>query len=190
MTDLPNYTFGYAGRIVNWTVPTTGYFQIVACGGEGGKNGGLGAEVGGDIELQAGQTLQVLVGNTGDPMWNPGVLGFAGGGGGGGSFVVGANNTPLVIAGGGTSHAQHSAAGIRFRESPNRCQDGTVNTSGNRGFGSQGGTNGSGGSMDNSFLALASGAGGGSADRRSSGSSSRRSLPSRPEPKGNDRKAT
>jgi hypothetical protein len=162
MTSPPAYTFSYTGNIVTWTVPVTGYYQILTYGGEGGKGGGLGAEIGGDFQLQADQILTILVGNMGDPTVRPSSLGFGfpGGAGGGGTFVVVGQNTPLVVAGGGggNSLVQHSPQGAKFNASPKRFQDGSVLTSGRNGFGSTGGTNGSGGGSPNTWV---SGAGGG-----------------------------
>jgi hypothetical protein len=97
--------FTYTGKLVTWTVPKNGTYQIVAFGAQGGSctsfagavvppgTGGLGAEIGGDFVLSKGEVLQVAVGGAGED--------GCGGAGGGGSFVVGPNNTPLVIAGGG-----------------------------------------------------------------------------------------
>jgi hypothetical protein len=81
-------------------VPTTDTYQILASGAQGGNltsggtGGGLGAEIGGDFSLAAGEILQIAVGGLGMP--------GAEADGGGGSFVVGPGNTPLVIAGGGS----------------------------------------------------------------------------------------
>src|SRR5215469_14566058 len=92
--------FTYTGSLVDFTVPATGTYQILAFGAQGGNvtfdfegstitgPGGGGAEIGGTFPLTAGEILQIAVGGMG---------GF--GGGGGGTFVVGPNNTPLVIAG-------------------------------------------------------------------------------------------
>src|SRR5215831_13949918 len=96
--------FTYIGSLVTFTVPTTGSYQILAFGAQGGITagslsgglGGRGAEVGGDFGLTAGEVLQIAVGGVGMPG-----SGTGGGGGGGGSFVVGPSNTPLVIASGG-----------------------------------------------------------------------------------------
>src|SRR6516162_2103021 len=95
------FDFTYTGSVVDFTVPTTDTYQILAFGAQGGNGnvgtgigvGGLGAEIGGDFSLTAGELLQIAVGGAG--------LARSGGGGGGGSFVVGPGNTPLVIAGGG-----------------------------------------------------------------------------------------
>ncbi|HEY2541183.1 MAG TPA: PEP-CTERM sorting domain-containing protein [Stellaceae bacterium] len=95
--------FSYTGSLVDFTVPTTATYQILAFGAQGGNTlgvsagaGGLGAEIGGDVDLTAGETLQIAVGGMGGSISTLG-----GGGGGGGSFVVGPGNTPLIIAGGG-----------------------------------------------------------------------------------------
>ena len=94
--------FTYSGSLVDFTVPATGLYQILAFGAQGGNSsfsgsigaGGLGAEIGGDFVLNAGETLQIAVGGAGSD-------GSRGGAGGGGSFVIGPDNTRLVIAGGG-----------------------------------------------------------------------------------------
>ena len=89
------FDFTYTGSSIIWTVPVTGTYQIVAFGAQGASivfnsitsPGGLGAEIGGDLGLTAGEVLQIAVGGAGS--------------GGGGSFVVAPSNMPLVIAGGG-----------------------------------------------------------------------------------------
>ncbi|MGO9601589.1 MAG: hypothetical protein ACLP7Q_26730, partial [Isosphaeraceae bacterium] len=73
---------GPTGLLQYYQVPTTGIYDITAFGAAGGASlgisaGGLGAEVGGDFALTAGELLIILVGQAGSP-------GFAGGGGGGG----------------------------------------------------------------------------------------------------------
>src|SRR4051794_38310898 len=82
--------FDYTGSLVTFTVPTSGLYQILAFGAQGGDlffPGGLGAEIGGDFSLIAGEILLVAVGGRGNN-----------GAGGGGSFVVGPGNVPLIIA--------------------------------------------------------------------------------------------
>jgi hypothetical protein len=94
--------FNYTGSIVSFTAPVTGVYDIDAFGAQGGINAGiggarspgLGAEVSGEFNLTAGQTLSILVGGRGGN--GSGIDG--GGGGGGGSFVAIAN-TPAVGAG-------------------------------------------------------------------------------------------
>ncbi len=133
--------FTYTGSLVTFTVPTTDTYQILALGAQGASNvlldvdgvfldniGGLGAEIGGDFGLTAGETLQIAVGGAG-----------SGTGGGGGSFVVGPDNTPLVIAAGGGGAG--NCFGCRF---PINGQGGLTGPDGGSG-GGVGGTDGNGG---------------------------------------------
>ena len=81
-----------AEGIQEWTVPFAGTYTIEARGAQGGSAstaGGLGARVKGTVSLQAGDTLEVLVGQS-PPHGN---------GGGGGSFVMWDSSS--IIAGGG-----------------------------------------------------------------------------------------
>src|SRR5437867_1616620 len=107
--------FDYTGGLVTFTVPTTGTYQILAFGAQGGDStyaapftsGGRGAEIGGDFSLTAGDKLQIAVGGAGS-------TGRFGGGGGGGSFVAGmagTGNVPLVIAGGGGGASEYGNGG-------------------------------------------------------------------------------
>jgi hypothetical protein len=78
--------------IQSWEVPSSGNYSISAVGAQGGgAQGGLGAELTGEFMLNAGDVLEIIVGQQGLED-NSGV------GGGGGSFVV-LNGNPLVIAG-------------------------------------------------------------------------------------------
>ena len=58
--------------------------------------GGMGAEIGGEFNLTAGTTLQIVVGQQG-----VGQSSGSNGGGGGGSFVVDDSDSPMLVAGGG-----------------------------------------------------------------------------------------
>ncbi|WP_428493261.1 hypothetical protein [Rhodopila sp.] len=98
-------TFTNTGSIVSYQVQTSGLYDITATGASGGNSGGsptdgvggLGAVIGGEVQLTAGEVLEIAVGGAGTSAT------FAGGGGGG-SFVVeeaGSTTIPLVIAGGG-----------------------------------------------------------------------------------------
>src|SRR5690606_38210199 len=92
--------------IQEWVVPATGTYSIRSVGATSGNQNELTTSVGhpadmyGEFNLVAGQTLKILVGQHGflgstRPGW----------GGGGGSFVAFLDNTPLIIAGGsGASH--------------------------------------------------------------------------------------
>jgi PEP-CTERM motif len=168
--------FNYTGSLVDFTVPTTGTYQILAFGAQGGSvpfgnatgPGGLGAEIGGDFSLSAGEVLQIAVGGAG-------TNGSGGGGGGGGSFVVGPGNMPFVIAGGGGGGGA-DLAGDSFSGGPGLTgPDGgpgvVVNGVGNGGTGGNGGGSsdvgpGPGGGGGGGFLSAggsSSAAGGGGA---------------------------
>jgi hypothetical protein len=110
------FDFSYTGSLITFTVPVTGTYQIVAFGAQGGGFqvsieppivglGGMGAEIGGDFDLAAGDSLQIAVGSTGN-------TDGGGGGGGGGSFVVGPGNMPLIIAGGGGGTGEGGGLGL------------------------------------------------------------------------------
>jgi hypothetical protein len=112
------FDFTYSGSLVDFTVPTTDSYQILAFGAQGGSGafmgfvstGGQGAEIGGDFSLTRGEMLQIAVGGAGGDGSSS-----EDGGGGGGSFVVGPGNTPLVIAGGGGG-----GASLSFQPLPGR----------------------------------------------------------------------
>jgi hypothetical protein len=132
--------FTYTGSLVDFTAPTTGTYQILAFGAQGGSGppfaglvgvGGRGAEIGGDFSLTAGEILQIAVGGAGGDSPS-----CCGGGGGGGSFVVGPGNMPLVVAGGGGGGGYCPGCGF-----PINGQGGLTGPDG--GFG--GGTGGNGG---------------------------------------------
>ena len=101
-------TFNYTGSSQTFTAGAAGIYHIEvdgAAGGStnGGNAGGSGAIVSGDIYLQAGAKLQVVVGGQGERDQRSG----GAGGGGGGSFAIetfdGMQMVQLdeVIAGGG-----------------------------------------------------------------------------------------
>jgi hypothetical protein len=64
------FDFTYTGSLVTFTVPTTDSYQILAFGAQGGDAtlgsaigvGGLGAEIGGNFSLIAGEILRPSVG--------------------------------------------------------------------------------------------------------------------------------
>ena len=105
LTNLSGSVGTTSTGIQTWTVPTTGLYRVTAVGASSGWNGntartpGYGATMAGNFSLNAGDVLQILVGQMGEnhPSYAAG--------GGGGSFVT---KTPhntlasiLVIAGGG-----------------------------------------------------------------------------------------
>ena len=101
--------FNYSGGIVTYTIPTTGTYLITAFGASGGNSnsylGGLGAELTGDFTLNAGDQLQILVGNVGHSTYD-------GGFGGGGSFVYDSTISELLeAAGGGGGASQGTGPG-------------------------------------------------------------------------------
>jgi len=109
---MASYSFTDSPQIV--TIATTGEYEIMAYGAQGGaagvsghsdySAGGAGAEVQGDFNLTAGEHLEIVVGGEGAV----GIAGAyaSGGGGGGGTFIL-ANTGPggsyqlLEVAGGG-----------------------------------------------------------------------------------------
>jgi hypothetical protein len=104
-------TFNFDGSTPqSFTVTTSGDYQIIAYGAQGGASeflvsGGQGAEAGGTFLLTSGEVLNIYVGGSGG-------AGPFNGGGGGGTFVVGPGNTnPLVVAGGGATPNATGGAG-------------------------------------------------------------------------------
>jgi len=105
LTNLAGMVGTTTTGIQTWTVPATGLYRVTARGASSGVNGntarlpGYGATMAGDFSLNAGDVLQILVGQMGEnhPSYAAG--------GGGGSFVTKSphNSTLsiLVIAGGG-----------------------------------------------------------------------------------------
>lgn len=76
-------TFASTGKIEPFTAPSTGYYDITAFGAQGGSGasinylggptyvgaGGLGAMASGDVYLQAGATLEIVVGGAGGQLY-------------------------------------------------------------------------------------------------------------------------
>ena len=106
-------TYKFTGGPLFVTVGTTGDYDIVAYGAQGGGDskaaGGYGAEVGGTVHLTAGEKLEIVVGGQG------GYGGNYSGGGGGGSFVlanIGGKYQPLLVAAGGGGASGSKQGGI------------------------------------------------------------------------------
>jgi hypothetical protein len=79
-----------------WTVPATGTYRIEAAGAYGATPGRV---VSGDVDLNEGQTLSLLVGQQPNPL-TANVADNVTVGGGGGTFVT-VNQKPLIVASGG-----------------------------------------------------------------------------------------
>ena len=144
-------TFTYTGSMQTFIVPScASSVTIEAWGAQGAtgnagstenfKAGGLGARMRGDFTFTPGDTLLILVGQTG--AYNP----SNGGSGGGGSFVVKGSNyitaTPLVVAGGGGGGGKNGDAALMDAAASANGRSGTTD-SGAPGGG--GGINGNGG---------------------------------------------
>jgi hypothetical protein len=111
--------FTYSGTVITYTtVPTTGVYDIIGYGAQGGNAlfaagsylGGLGAEIGGEISLTAGDILEIVVGGAGRG-GGVGPGGAYGGGGGGGTFVFDKTTNTLLVAAGGGGGANYGARG-------------------------------------------------------------------------------
>ena len=61
--------FNYTGAVVEYTIPTTGFYYVAAVGAQGGpvfsNGGGYGAGVGGSVLLDVGTELDIVVGGAG-----------------------------------------------------------------------------------------------------------------------------
>lgn len=137
-------TFNYTGGEQQFTIPTSGAWQIVAYGAEGGSPsvgtfvGGLGADIGGEFTLASGELLDLYVGGHG----STDIPGTAGGGGG--TFiVVDASGTPLVVAAGGGGANDLGAGGNALTThsgSSGGPAGGSIGAGGGGGFTSDGGS--------------------------------------------------
>ena len=154
------WNFNYSGSIVQWTVPSTGYYDVTAYGAQGGGYtvqypgkptlsvpGGRAAVIGGLFLFEQGEVLNILAGGAGSHS-----------SGGGGSFVVNSSTNPLVVAGGGGGTAGGDFGGPA---------DASITTSGKNayevGWNKQGsgGTNGTGGTTGSASSAEGGAGGGG-----------------------------
>ncbi len=129
--------FDVIGGIQQWTVPETGTYRLEAWGARGGGNGGNGAYMSGTFELDVGQVLQILVGQTGGAAANN-----VGNGGGGGSFIVAEDDVPLLIAGGGAGTGHNNSAGNAANMLGQTGPNGNGGALGNAGAGGQDGNGG------------------------------------------------
>jgi hypothetical protein len=155
-TVVENYT----GSEVTYVAPTTGIYDITAYGAQGGSdlNGlgsALGAEIGGNLSLTAGETLTILVGEAegvGGVVTGGGGLGGDGGAGGQGGDGGGGGAAP---AGDGGDGGGDGGAGGDGGNGGGAGGDGGVG--GLTGGGGDGGAGGAGGIYDGgSYVALGS----------------------------------
>jgi hypothetical protein len=133
-------SFLYTGALDSYLVTASGTYDFTVAGAPGSQGegcnfdlvpcGGRGALISGDIYLDAGTLLSVLVGGVG-----LGGVGEEGGGGGGMSFIA-IGVTPLIVAGGG---------GGAFWNGSMRGGPGQIGTSGQSFAGVAGGVDGQGG---------------------------------------------
>ena len=144
--------------IQTYVLPRTATYKIEAFGAGGApgcyncmnnphdnsyREGGLGAYVAGQFDLDEGQALKVMVGQKGCKEGMPecgGTYGHQPGGGGGGTFVTLEDNTPLIVAGGGGGGGSGN-----YGQMPG--DHASINTSGTHG----GGSDGSGGTGASSY---------------------------------------
>lgn len=96
--------------VQTWTVPISGKYHVTACGaaggnGYGGSKGGKGAFINGTIQLQKGEELKIIIGQSGGTRGNKTY-----GSGGGGTFII-RRNVPVAIAGGGGGGGYFSDGG-------------------------------------------------------------------------------
>ena len=89
--------FNSSSGIILWVVPKTATYRIKTYGVRGSASmgswqGGYGVEMRGDFALAEGDTIKMLVGQTGSSSY---------GGGGGMTAVATNSNTPLIVSGSG-----------------------------------------------------------------------------------------
>ena len=156
-------TFAGTGQIQDFTVAASGEYDLVLDGAQGGNGymgvGGDGAAVGGDIYLQAGEKLEIVVGGVG-------ANGNYSGGGGGGSFVfeVGAGGDELLaVAGGGGGGGSFGGGGVGIATKGTGGQGGGISAGagGAPGVAGGGGRYGGGGGYSGGGGGTAGGVGGG-----------------------------
>jgi hypothetical protein len=132
--------------IQRWTVPESKTYRFTVAGAKGGNGssriGASGRIVSGDLPLNAGDTLHIVVGQNGvNHLYNPG--------GGGGSFVFlnSVNTVNLLFAAGGGGGSTHTATGSQGSTTGSGLAGTTGVTSGatTGGIGGSAGTNGGGG---------------------------------------------
>jgi len=155
--------FNTSNGIQLWTVPADGNYRIEAWGaGADVRQGGNGARMRGDFQLQAGEIIRILVGQ------HPSPFNTSHGGGAGGTFVVKApyntNESILVIAGGGggghSNGVQPNSHGRTTTDGGSATNGGVGGVNGNAGTSGEGvagsgfftGATGGQGTAGNSFI--------------------------------------
>jgi Bacterial Ig-like domain (group 3) len=138
-TFVTNGQANGTGTIQTYTIATSGYYDILSMGAQGGvgirnAQGGGGAMVEGEVHFTAGTVLNLIVGAQGNSI-------PAGGGGGGGGTFVYVNNNLIEAAGGGGGGSSYSVGG-GFGQSSQIGQRGSGSGGGNGGAIGNGGTGG------------------------------------------------
>ena len=137
--------------IQQWTVPTSGEYQIAIAGAAGGSGavgaGGNGARITHKVNLTSGTILSIVVGQKGA---NYLASSFPGGGGGGGSFVYKSSDFSYIsAAGGGGGGASASSALTSTQSTAHGKADTTSGTTVTiNSYSAAGGTNGGGGGVN------------------------------------------
>lgn len=132
--------FSVTSGIISWKVPVSGTYRFEVWGARGGDAtgnqywGGYGARMRGDFALTGGDTIKMLVGQSGGSSY---------GGGGGGTFVATSSNSPLIVAGGGNTLSAWSSTPVHA----------STSTSGVNGSAAYAGTGGGGGNASNNSTA-------------------------------------
>ena len=149
--DENNSYFTVTSGIQVWVVPFTGTYEITAAGAVGGATpsatGGKGRVITSQISLTQGETIKIIVGQTGGQLQF--TTGYSGGGGGGSFVVRNTGTAALLIAGGGGGAAQGNATYVSTQNgvdaAPYNSTAGTAGTGYPGGTPGTGGTNGGGG---------------------------------------------
>ena len=167
--DDNNSYFTVTGGIQSWVVPSTRTYEITAAGAVGGATpsaiGGKGRVITSQISLTQGETIKIIVGQTGGRLQF--TTGYSGGGGGGSFVVRSSGNAALLIAGGGGGAAQGNATYVSTQNGVDAAlYNATAGTAGTAGpFSSatagSGGTNGGGGAAGGVGGGPGGGSGGG-----------------------------
>lgn len=158
--------FNVINGIQQLLIPQTGVYRIEARGAQGGhavtseggtnRRGGRGAIIRGDVFLEKGELIKIVVGQEGIGRQTPGrSANNERGGGGGGSFVwKDSENLPLVCAGGGGAASGDPGTGVVGKDA-NTGTSGLTNTNN----GGTGGQNGNGGTTTGTGALAGAGAG-------------------------------